>query len=141
VVLAFWISGVVCLGVAAVRVLLYGVAFYNLYLPLCIGFGLFGMPTGMSKQRTKLLEKRAAARETGDATVYVERPAVPDLAFMSGLFGVLALFAVPIVFGPAAVITGILAATLGHWKALIGAVLGVLGIAIWGALLYHRISL
>jgi hypothetical protein len=105
--------------------------------PVMFGCRLFGMLTSVEQTRTKLLAERQAALEAGDATVYVEKPPQPDLVMMGLLFGILSLFSVAFLFGPAAIVTGVLGCARGHWKALIGAALGVLGLAVWGWLAFY----
>jgi hypothetical protein len=145
VALAMRISGIVCLGAAAIGAfavlggLSVGGFWGAAYLPGLIGVSLLSMPGTLNKQRAKLLDKRAAAFEKGDPTYFIEKPSDPDPVRMSLLFGFLALVTVPILFGPAAVVTGAIALNQGHWKALIGVVLGVVGLAVWGVLFYFLI--
>jgi hypothetical protein len=147
--LAMRISGIVCLGTAALGVVALlegGLPVSGLsgfcsaaFLPGLIGVSLLSMPDKLNKQRAKLLDKRAAAFEKGDPTYFIEKPSDPDLVRMSLLFGILTLVTVPILFGPAAVVTGIIALNQGHWKALIGVVLGVVGFAVWGVVFYYLV--
>jgi hypothetical protein len=138
------ISGGVCLGMAAVGVCfaclrnggfssIYGAALFS----ALIGGLLLNRPSTLHEQRAILLKKREVALEKGDPTVHVEVSSDPDIVQMSLLFGFLALFTVPIIFGPAAVVTGIIAANQGHRTALLGIVIGVHGLAVWGTLLCY----
>jgi hypothetical protein len=147
VALAMRLSGVVCLGTAAVGVIalmgglvsgLSGIQ-CSVIMPIMFGAGLLAMPGRVNEQRAKLLDKRAADLEKGDPTIYVEKPPDPDLVRISLLFGILAIVMVPMLFGPLAVVTGVVALVQGHRKAMIGAVLGVLGLAVWGALFYFLV--
>jgi len=139
------ISGIVCLGLAAVGgfALLGGLPggglsglMWAVFMPLMIGGNLLAMPGRVNEQRAKHLEKRAAALEKGDPAVYVEKPSVPDLVSISLLFGLLALFTFPILFGPLAVLTGVAGVAKGHGKAMIGTAMGFLGLTLWGTLFY-----
>jgi hypothetical protein len=58
---------------------------------------------------------------------------------LSGWFGILSLTAplvslllLVVVFGPAAVVCGVVALLQGHLKGLIGMALGVAGLIVWG---------
>jgi hypothetical protein len=143
--LAMRVSGIVCLGLAAFGAfaVLAGISAGGfcgaVYLPGMIGVGLLSMPGALNKQRAKLLDKRAAAFAKGDPTYFIEKPSDPDPVRMSLLFGLLALVTVPILFGPAAVVTGIIALDQGHPKAWFGVVMGVVGLAVWGVLVYFFI--
>jgi hypothetical protein len=143
--LSMRISGIVCLVMAAVGgiALLGGLPggglsslMWAVLMPLMIGGNLLAMPGRMNELRAKHLKKRAVALEKGDPAVYVEKSSDPDLVRISVLFGILALFTFPIFFGPLAVLTGVAGLVKGHGKAMIGTVMGVLGLAVWGTLFY-----
>ena len=54
------------------------------------------------------------------------------MVFLSTMFGFLSLISVAVVFGPAAIVCGIVALSEGHLKGLIGMVLGVASLIVWG---------
>jgi hypothetical protein len=143
--LAMRVSGLVCLGTAAVSAfaVLSGLAvggFWGVvYLPGMIGVGLLSMPGTLNNKRAKLLDQRADAAEKGELTCFIEKASDPDPVRMSLLFGLLAVVTFPILFGPAAVVTGIIALNQGHGRALFGVVMGVVGLAVWSVLVYYLV--
>jgi hypothetical protein len=99
-----------------------------------LGVMMFAAPTTLEKQRTKLLaEREAAPAET--KSEYEEATAPPDIVLIGMLTGILSLFAVPFVFGPAAILLGVIATARGHLKGVVAVVLGIIGIAAWIAIL------
>jgi hypothetical protein len=115
---------------------------YGLFFSVIIGVFFLRLPQqGREFREKRLQEYRAAAPP--DAPLPVEIPAPPDTVSMSLLFGVLALVAplassllTVMVFGPAAVVCGVVALSLGHLKGLIGMVLGIVGLILWGLLFF-----
>jgi hypothetical protein len=98
--------------------------FWELLLPLIIGAHLLGMPSSRKAERAKLLKERDAAAKKGDAMLYVEHPADPAMVTMSLWLGSIAFVTIPLLFGPAAIATGLVAVARGHWKGLYGLVVG-----------------
>jgi hypothetical protein len=98
---------------------------------------LICFPGSLNERRTRLLMERQRALEQGDPTVYVEKSSPPDLVRMSLLFGLLAAVALPIVFGPLAIVTGIPGAARGYWMAWIGILLAICGLVVWGAFVLY----
>jgi hypothetical protein len=112
---------------------------YAVILSVLAGIRVISMP----QQRLQLRAKRfrqyqASARP--DTPPLVALPQPPDMVVLSVLFGALAL-ASPLVsalllvvlFGPAALICGVVALCQGHLKGLVGMALAVLGLLVWGA--------
>jgi hypothetical protein len=83
----------------------------------------------------KIREKRLAERDAAPAEKkeeYVEvPPRISDIAHISLLTGILSWVSVPVVFGPAAVVSGVMAVSRGHRSGLIGMILGLVGVVGW----------
>jgi len=122
-------------GVGGGSFRLYGVIF-----SVMAGMSLLRMPQQTQELREKRL-KEYLASASPDSPPPVELPRSPDVVFLSGLFGTLALV-VPLVsslflalaFGPLAIVFGAVALAQGHRKGLIGTILGVVGLVGWGLL-------
>jgi hypothetical protein len=130
---------------------LYGVFFsvmacatyplYGVFFSVMAGIRVLRMPQQAQQFREKRLKEYHASAPPG-APPAVEMPRVPDMVFLSGLFGTLALAAplfssllMVVLFGPAGVVCGVVALSQGHLKGLIGLVLAVVGLIVWGLLL------
>jgi len=107
------------------------VPIYAVYFSLVVGAGLLSMPSQIQKQREKKLKEYQTSALPG-ASPPVEIPRPPALVFLGTMFGVLALFSVAVVFGPAAIVCGFAALSKGHLKGLIGLVLGIVSLIVWG---------
>jgi hypothetical protein len=115
----------------------------SLFYSLVVGYRLLSMPW----QRQQLREKRLKEYRTSalpDTPPPVEIPPPPDMVVLSVLFGTLALMSplvsslLPVVlFGPPAVVCGVVALCQGHLKGLIGMGLGAAALTVWGALFVH----
>jgi len=83
----------------------------------------------------QIREKRLAERDAAPAEEkeeYVEvPPRIADIAQISLLTGILSFVAVPVVFGPAAIVSGGMAVSQGHRSGLIGMILGLVGVVGW----------
>jgi hypothetical protein len=89
----------------------------------------------------ELREKRLKEYQASvgpDSPPPVELPRSPDVVVLSGLFGTLALVSplvssllLVLLFGPLAIVFGVIALAQGHRKGLIGTVLGVVGLIVW----------
>ncbi len=108
-----------------------------------MGVNLLHMPQQMQQRREKRLKEYQASTPPG-APPPVEIPRPPDAVFLSTLFGTLALVSplissllMVVLFGPAAVVCGIVALAQGHLKGLFGMVLGVVGLIAWGSLFLY----
>jgi hypothetical protein len=90
----------------------------------------------------QLREKMLAEREAAPAEKkeeYVEiPPRISDIAQISLLTGILSCVSVPVVFGPAAVVSGVMAVSRGSRSGLIGMVLGLVGVVGW-AVVFTRL--
>lgn len=104
-------------------------------MQLVIGLMLLTyLPGQQDSLRAKLLaEREAAAPEV--RSEYQEASAEPDIVRISILTGFLSLLSIAFLFGPAAVISGGMAALQGHTKGLWGVLLGIVGIGGWIAIL------
>jgi hypothetical protein len=119
---------------------------YFVMFSVLLGFQIFSMPwrTDQSREQ-RLKEYRASALPDTPPPVEVPRP--PDMVFLSVMFGILALttpliasMLMAMLFGPPAVVCGLIALGQGHLKGLVGLVLGLLGLIVWGALFLSVIS-
>src|SRR5262249_47457746 len=97
---------------------------------------LFRLPGVVDAARARLIAEREAAGPE-ERENYEEAQPDPDLVAISILTGGLSIFFVPVLFAPAAIVTGVMAASSGHLKGLIGVLLGVLGLGVWIALLVY----
>jgi hypothetical protein len=104
---------------------------YGVLLSLVIGFRVLGWPERIQRLRDKGLEEYQATAPSG-APPPVEAPRLPDVVILSTWFGILSLFSVAPVFGPAALVCGIVAVCRGYLKGLIGMALGAAGMIVWG---------
>jgi hypothetical protein len=102
---------------------------YGVLFSLVIGFHVLGWPQRIQRLRDKHLEEYQAAP---GAPPPIEAPRPPDVVFLSMWFGILSLFSVAAVFGPAALLCGLVALWRGHLKGLIGMALGAAGLIVWG---------
>jgi len=107
------------------------VPIYAVYYSLLMGAGLLRMPAQIQQQRDKRMKEYQASAPLGAAPP-VELPRPPDMVFLGTMFGVLAMFSVAVVFGPAAIVCAIAALSRGHLKGLIGMALGVVSLIVWG---------
>jgi hypothetical protein len=103
-------------------------------MSLVMGAAMLSMPARIRQLREKCLQEYQASAPSG-APPPVEIPRPPDVVFMGMMFGVLSLISV--VFGPAAIVCGIIALARGHLKGLIGIVLGVVTLIGWALALNH----
>jgi uncharacterized protein (DUF983 family) len=153
---AMYVSGALLIlgGILAVVVRLgdvpgpggIGISSFPLYavvFSVMLGFRIITMPEQTSQLREKCLREYLASARP-DSPPLVEMPQPPDMVALSVMFGGLALFSplvsallLVILFGPAAVVFGVGALCQGHRKGLVGLVLGVLGLSVWGALFLH----
>src|SRR5262249_19889928 len=124
-------SGPAGMGSGSFR--LYGVMF-----SVMAGISLLGMPQQTQELRKKRLKEYQASAPP-DAPPPVELPRSPDVVVLSGLFGTLALVSplissllLALAFGPLAIVFGAIALAQGHRKGLIGTILGVVGLIVWG---------
>ena len=112
----------------------------GVFFSLLMGANLLRMPQQMQQRREKRLkEYQVLASVSPGATPPVEIPRPPDAVFLSTLFGTLSLLSplissllMVVLFGPAAVVCGIVALAQGHLKGLIGLLLGVVSTIVWG---------
>jgi hypothetical protein len=114
---------------------------WEVLLPLITGAYLFVLPTSRKAERAKLLAERDRAAKRGVAILYVEQPADPAMVTMSLWLGSIALMAIPLLFGPAAIATGVVAIAQGHSKGFNGVVLGTITLGALGTVIYfmsHR---
>jgi hypothetical protein len=86
----------------------------------------------------RLAERDAAPPEKNEEYVEVP-PRIADIAHISLLTGMLSWVSVPVVFGPAAVVSGVMAASRGHRSGLIGMILGLVGVVGW-AVVFTRLG-
>jgi hypothetical protein len=116
---------------------------WSIFISLIVGYRMLSAPW----QTQQLREKRLREYRTSaplDTPPPVEIPLPPDMVFLSVIFGWLAL-ASPLVaslllvvlFGPPAVVCGVVALCQGHLKGLIGMGLGAAGLTVWGALFFY----
>jgi hypothetical protein len=106
------------------------------FYQVLIGLGLLMMPGRQRQVREGLLRAYRAAAGA-DAPPPPERPRLPDAVFLGVLFGMISLFSLPFLFGPAAVVSSTVALTRGHLKGLIGLALGLAGLVACAFLLWH----
>jgi hypothetical protein len=144
-----YVSGVVLILGGVLAVWLVGMQGGCLSAPeLCgviwqvmIGVSLLRGPERTQQLREKRLKQYQASAPPG-APPLVEIPQPPGAtgaALLSGVFGALALMSplvsslvMVVLFGPAAIVCGIVALSHGHLKGLIGLVLGVVSMIVWG---------
>jgi hypothetical protein len=152
---AMYVSGVVLI-VGGVLTLVVGLAamqgpspprylssaLYGVVFSAIMGFKLLSMPQQTQQLREKRLHQYQESAPPG-APPPVEIPAPPDLVSLSILSGAQALAAplissllTVVVFGPTAVLCGMVALAQGHPKGLIGVGLGAAGLAVWGLVFY-----
>jgi hypothetical protein len=141
---AMYASGVVCLLGAALAGLVwlgtggragFGGSF-STFLQLGIGVALLRSPSQIQQLREKRLKEYQEFAPPG-APPPVEKSRGPDVVVLGGLFGLLSLVSVAVVFGPAAIVCGIVALAQGHLKGLIGMALGVAGLIGWGVVFVY----
>jgi DNA-directed RNA polymerase subunit RPC12/RpoP len=127
-----WLAGMEGPGVPRPTFQLYGVLF-----SFMMAFNMFSWPQQDQQQREKRWQDYKASAPA-DAPPPVEMSRSPDAVSISILFGALALTAplistllTVLVFGPAAIVCGVIALAQGHLKGLIGMVLGVVGLIVW----------
>jgi hypothetical protein len=110
----------------------------TLFLSLMLGFKILSTPGRVQELREKLFKEYQASAPLG-APPLVELSPPPEMESLSLLFGILSLVSplfssllMTVLFGPAAVVCGVLALAQGHLKGLIGLVLGVVSLIVWG---------
>jgi hypothetical protein len=87
-------------------------------------------PSAVAKRRARLLGERDAAGP--DSRIrYKEAVVQPDIVSVSIITGALSLISVAFLFGPAAIISGGMAASRGYGKGILGMVMGIAGIVGW----------
>ncbi|HEY7314403.1 MAG TPA: hypothetical protein VH643_33960 [Gemmataceae bacterium] len=135
------VSGVLCLLNAATTFLVSlaaaGGSLHSLSLDTTflvsfqagLGGAMLTMPSRLRQGREELLAKPRASSEMDDPGQVEVRPPPSDLVVISILWGGLSIISWPMLFAPAAIVCGILAAAKGHLKGLIGVVLGLFGLA------------
>jgi predicted RNA-binding Zn-ribbon protein involved in translation (DUF1610 family) len=144
---AMYLSGVLCLlgCVVSGLVWLAGVQgrmksgslsapLYGVIFQAMIGLSMLRMPDRIQQLREKRLAEYRASASPG-APPPVETPRPPDAVFLGTIFGILSLFsagAVAVLFGPAAIVCGLVALAHGRLKGLIGFGLGVVSLIVWG---------
>jgi hypothetical protein len=106
---------------------------WEVLLPLMIGVYLLVVPGFRKYERAKLLAQRDFAAKRGVAILYVDHPADPAMVTMSLWLGSIALMTIPLLFGPAAIATGVVAIAQGHRKGYYGIVFGAITL---GAVIY-----
>lgn len=150
VAVAMYASGVLLLlgGVMAVFIRLAqahgpgvsgaGFSWYGILFSVMMAFGVMRMPQQTQQLREKRLKEYQKSAPPG-APPPVELPRLPDTVSVSILFGTLSLISplvssllLVLLFAPAAVVCGLVALTLGHFKGLIGVVLGIVSLIVWG---------
>ena len=94
-----------------------------------LGGCMLTMPGRLRQGREELLAKRRASSEQDDPGQIEVRPPPSDLVVISILWGALSIISWPVLFAPAGIVCGILAAAKGHLKGLIGVILGLVGLA------------
>jgi hypothetical protein len=119
---------------------------YLVFISIAAGWTVLNLPYQTHALREKRLKKHQASA-LPDTPPPVELPRTPDMVLLSELFGILALFSplyssllVLVALGPAAVVCGLIALCQGHVKGLIGLLLGVVGLIVWGAAFLYIIS-
>jgi hypothetical protein len=94
------------------------------------GIMLFSTSPVAQLREKRLAERAAAPAEKKEEYIEVP-PRIADIAQISLLTGILSFVAVPVVFGPAAVVSGVMAVSEGHRSGLIGLILGLVGVVGW----------
>jgi hypothetical protein len=115
----------------------------SIFFSLLVGCRMLNAP----RQLQQLREKRWKEYQTSappDTPPPVEIPQLPDMAVLSVIFGSLALTSplvasllLVVLFGPPAVVCGVVALCQGHLKGLLGMGLGAAGLIVWGALFVY----
>src|SRR5262249_8253341 len=112
---------------------LYGVIF-----SVMAGISMLGTPRQTQELREKRLKEYQASAGP-DAPPPGQPPPAPGVGGLSGPVGALALVSplvssllLALAFGPLAVVFGAIALAQGHRKGLIGTILGVVGLVVWG---------
>ena len=118
------------------------IALRSIVISVVVGSGALSLPHQMRKQREESLKEYQASAPPG-APPPVEMPPPADMVFLCIMLGGTALIAplfssllTVVVFGPAAVVCGIVALAQGHLKGLVGMVLGIVGMIVWGMLFF-----
>jgi hypothetical protein len=116
---------------------------YVVLFSVLLGYRVLSAPQQTQQLREKRLNEHQASAPPG-APPPVELPRLPDMVSLSMIFGALALTSplvslllLVVVFGPAAVVCGVVALAQGHLKGLIGMALGVVGLIVWGLVFIH----
>jgi hypothetical protein len=94
------------------------------------GVMLFSTSPVAQLREKRLAERAAAPAEKKEEYVEVP-PRISDIAQISLLTGILSWVSVPVVFGPAAIVSGVLAVSRGHLSGLVGMILGLVGVVGW----------
>jgi hypothetical protein len=116
---------------------------WSIFISLLVGYRMLSAPWQTQQLREKRLkEYRTSAPPDTPPPVEIPRP--PDMVFLSVLFGLQALTSplvasllLVVLFGPPAVVCGVVALCQGHLKGLIGMGLGAAGLTVWGALFFY----
>jgi hypothetical protein len=116
---------------------------YAVVFSVLVGFRLISMPQQRHQLREERLEEYPASAPP-DAPPPVEMPELPDMVFLSVIFGILALTSpcfsallLVIFFGPAALVCGVIALLRGHLTGLVGIALAILSLIVWGAVFLY----
>jgi hypothetical protein len=116
---------------------------YVVFFSIAAGWKVLSWPHQTKELREKRLKEHQASA-LPDAPPPVELPQPPDMVFLSLMFGLLALLSplfssllLAVAFGPLAIVCGVVALCQGHFKGLIGMVLGVAGLFVWGAVFFY----
>ena len=119
------------------------VPLYAVFFSVFMGFSVINLPQQTHQLREKRL-KEYQASALPDTPPLVEMPQPPDMVSLSLMFGILALTSplvsallLVILFGPAALVCGVVALCQGHLKGLVGMGLGILGLIVWGAVFLY----
>jgi hypothetical protein len=115
----------------------------GLFLSLIAGFTILRTPGRVQELREKLFKEYQASAPLG-APPPVELPRDPDMVVLSVIVGLFSLgfplvapLLMGVLFGPAAVVWGVVALSQGHFKGLIGLVLGVVSLIVWGSVFVY----
>jgi hypothetical protein len=111
---------------------------YGVIISVALGFKMLRIRQQAAQARDQRLSEYKASAPP-DTPPPVELPRAPDIVFLSIWFGTAALVAplvsvllLAVVFGPAAIVCGIVARAQGYLKGLIGVALGIAGLIVWG---------
>jgi hypothetical protein len=97
-----------------------------------LGFGITLFSTSpVAQLREKMLAERDAAPPEKQEEYVEGQPRISDSAHISLMTGMLSFMAVPVVFGPAAIVSGVMAVSQGHRSGLVGMMLGLVGVVGW----------